>query len=382
MVEGTERYQQHPEYRDRAYATLMEARAWAYNFAVAPRLNVHPQVYWHTTWHANVFALGQPLADFRYGGLFLDGSKRYVLRGRIGAARLMLMQVHTHLLGDPRSQEIGNYDFHDFELGPDGSFEVTVSAEERSGNHIRLHTKSDLNFILIRRIMGDWNDDLGTLTIDEIDTALDCREAPQWDVDMVSAIDAGAAFVTYLVRTYVVGLYEIYRSRAGGEKNAWAAMPGQDVATWLIGSPSVTYAPAVFEINREEALIIEWVPPDSAYWSVQIGDVWSRPLDYTHHQTDINMTRAAIDDDGVFRAVVCIDDPGVANWLETTGNTEGTIVVRSYRNRTPMTMPTLTKVPWSTVADHLPATTAMATAAARENAIAYRRRATYDFFHR
>ena len=381
MLEATERFATRPRYRDRAYAALMEARAWAYNFAVAPRLNIHPQVYWHTTWHANVFALGQPLADFRYGGLFLDGSRKYVLRGRLGAARLLLMQVHTHLLGDPRSQEIGNYDFHNFELGPDGTFEVTVSAEERSGNHIRLHRDSTTNFILIRKIMGDWNDDLGALTIDEIDSPLDCSQAPHLDVDMAAAIADGAAFMTYLIRTYVVGLHDIYSSRAGGRRNAWAEMPGQDVATWLIGSPSVTYAPAVYEITADDALVIEWAPPDSAYWSVQLGDVWSRPLDYMHHQTDINMQRASLDGDGRFRAVICLDDPGVANWLDPTSNVEGTIVVRSYRNYTPMTMPSLTKVPRKDLLSSLPADTTMVTAAQRTSALEYRRTSTYRFFH-
>jgi hypothetical protein len=79
-------------------------------------------------------------------------------------------------------------------------------------------------------------------------------------------------------------------------------------------------------------VLIEWDPPSSAYWSFQLGDVWSRPLDFAHHQTDVNMVRAAIDADGRVRVVIALEDPSVANWLDPCGHTEGTVVVRNCRS--------------------------------------------------
>lgn len=364
----------------KAYTNLLEAQAMAYNFAVVPRRHRdQPRVYWNLTFYDNAYNLGTPIQDFRYGAMFLDGSRTYHLSGRIGDAKLLLTQVHSHLLGDPRSEEVGNYDFGDFELGPDGSFDVVISADEQPGNWIRLVPESRYNFLLIRAIMADWNDELPSLAVDAT-TPTPPTEDP--DESAAEALSAAAHFAKYLIEVYIVGLYDIYLQRAGGQKNQWVKMPGKDVATSLVGSQSTTYVPGVYEMAAGEAIVIEWTPPESDYWSVQLGDVWSRPLDSMHHQTDINMARAAIDSDGKFRAVVTLDDPGVANWLDPTGNLQGVIVMRNYRSRSATVEPSLVKIKADELADYLPADTPAVTPEERRKALAYRRSAMQSFFLR
>jgi hypothetical protein len=158
-------------------------------------------------------------------------------------------------------------------------------------------------------------------------------------------------------------------------------MPGADVAKSLVGSQSTTYVPGVYEMEADEAIIIEWTPPDSDYWSVQLGDVWSRPLDFVNHQTDINMVRAATDADGKFRAVMALDDPGYANWLDPCGNLQGTIVIRNYRSRSETIEPKLIKVKTTQLAEHLPASPTV-TPQERRTALEYRRSAIQRFFLR
>src|SRR3546814_14025422 len=62
---------------------------------------------------------------------------------------------------------------------------------------------------------------------------------------------------------------------------------------------------------------------------------------------------ARISPDGKFRAVVALEDPGVPNWLDPAGFTEGTIYGRWYACDTCPT-PTIRRVPVSTLRDHLP----------------------------
>jgi hypothetical protein len=376
MLEDTERFQRQPHLRGQAYATLVEAQAMAYNFAVQPVVNGvngdHPEPGWHTTWHHNLYHLGQSVQDFQYGGLFLDGRRTYRLTGRIGDVKLLLLQVHNHLLGHPNSQEIGNYDFHQaFDIAEDGTFDVVLSGTKQEGDWIELSPESDHNFLLMRRIVGDWNDDLGEMRIEVIDQPSDLHPLSEGD-PIAAAIELAAHFMVYLTEVFTVGLYDTYIGRAGG-KNAWAAMPGAEVATELIGSRSTTYCPGVFEIAADEALVVEWDVPDSAYWGFQLGDVWSRPLDFIHHQTDLNMQRATIDSDGKLRAVVCLDDPGIPNWLDPCGNLEGTLVTRNYRCVSETVPPRLTKVKLSELPDFLPAETARVTPEERAKALAYRR---------
>lgn len=377
MLEATDRFKDYPHLRGQAYATLAEAQAMAYNFAVQPVINgvngYQPEPGWHATWHHNLYHLGQSVQDFQYGGLLLDGRKTYRLSGRIGEVQLLLLQVHNHLLGDPRSEEIGNYDFHQaFDIGEDGTFEVVLGASEKPGDWIKLDAGSEANFLLIRRIVGDWNDDLGEIHIEVLDAPDDPEPMGEGDPIAV-ALDSAAHFMIYLTDVFTVGLYNLYVTRAENKKNAWAAMPGAEVATSLIGSRSTTYCPAVFEIRPDEALVLEWDVPTSAYWGFQVGDVWSRPLDFIHHQTDLNMRRATIDADGKVRAVVCIEDPGLPNWLDPCGNLEGTLVTRNYRCVSETIPPQLSVAKVEDLYDHLPRGTPRIAPEDRARALAYRR---------
>ncbi|HEY9469154.1 MAG TPA: DUF1214 domain-containing protein [Propionibacteriaceae bacterium] len=376
LLEDTDRFRNHPELRSQAYATLAEAQAMAYNFAVQPVVNGvngdYPEAGWHTTWHHNLYHLGQSVQDFQYGGLFLDGRKTYRMTGRIGNARLLLLQVHNHLNGHPASEEIGNYDFHQaFELGDDGSFDVILSATPHTGNWIELSAESDHNALIMRRILGDWNDDRGEMHVQIIDQPADLE--PMGDDPIASALFLAADFMVYLTKVFTVGLYDTYIGWANGQKNAWAAMPGANVATELIGSRSTTYCSAIWELESDEALIIEGEVPDSAYWGFQLGDVWSRPLDFIHHQTDLNMQRATLCADGRVRAVLALKDPGIPNWLDPCGNDQGTLVFRNYRSTRPTNPPLLTKVKLADLMDHLPSDTPRITPDERAAALAYRR---------
>lgn len=161
------------------------------------------------------------------------------------------------------------------ELDADGSFEVTISAQEHPGNWIRPDGDSRNNFLPVRRIVGDWNDDLGHVSIEAVGPQITDDPERRAAESIMDAAD----YPKYPVEVYTIGLYDLYIKRADGKKNTAATMPGADVAASLIGSRSTTYVPGVYEIAPGEALIVEWKVPDSSYWSFQLGDMWSRPLD-------------------------------------------------------------------------------------------------------
>jgi len=370
-MEDTPRFKQWPQHRAKAYHTMLEALAMVYNFVIAPRMH-HPRLRVNTGWQTDVYTLGQNGPDLFYALTFVDGAQTYRLRGRFGDCVLMLGQVLNHLPGHPESKAIGNYDLSKFQAGPDGSFEITLSADRHEGNWMALDRNSPYHFILFRRFMGDWNQDPGRLTIERIsDIPADHYDADEFDeVTMARRIDAGTNFLRYLIHDFNLQLFDTY-AKVGGGMNHMAFLPG--TITSEVGSPSSNYAMAVFDLADDEALVIELNPlPDGVYWSLQLGDVWSRSLNFTHRQTSVNMHHAAIDRDGGFRAVVAHRDPGVANWLDTTGRRQGTVVFRNYR-ATHEPVPTTRKVSFSQIRESLPKDTATITPPQREAALRRRR---------
>jgi hypothetical protein len=75
-------------------------------------------------------------------------------------------------------------------------------------------------------------------------------------------------------------------------------------------------------------LLIEVADPEAQYWGLQlVPSLWSN-LDFANRLTSSNPYFAQRDADGVYRLVVSGKDPGLYNWLDTTGLQRGVVIVR------------------------------------------------------
>jgi hypothetical protein len=88
-----------------------------------------------------------------------------------------------------------------------------------------------------------------------------------------------------------------------------------------------------------------------------------------------------VDDDGKVRVVVAHQDPGVANWLDTAGHSEGPIILRCVRTET-APVPTTRVVPFDRLVDELPSTVRRVSPVERSAAIDVRRKAVSRRFAR
>ncbi len=70
---------------------------------------------------------------------------------------------------------------------------------------------------------------------------------------------------------------------------------------------------------------------DCAYQAIQIGSDWYASTDYETHQTSLTKAQAVTDPDGKMRLVISEGNPGIANWLETTGHRTGPMMLRWQR---------------------------------------------------
>ncbi len=187
---------------------------------------------------------------------------------------------------------------------------------------------------------------------------------------MARRIDAATAFLKYLIHDFNMQLFDAY-AKVGGGYNNMAFLPG--TVTSQVGSPTSNYAMAVFDLAEDEALIITLNPmPDGVYWGLQLGDVWSRSLNFTQRQTSLNMKTTLADADGVCRVVVAHSDPGVANWLDTTGRRQGTVVFRNYKTNS-QPVPNTLKVKLADLYAYLPHATGRVSPAQRAATLEARR---------
>jgi hypothetical protein len=112
-----------------------------------------------------------------------------------------------------------------------------------------------------------------------------------------------------------------------------------------------------------------------------LGDVWYQSLDWVNRQSSLNGQQAFVGDDGGFRAVVSHRDPGIANWLDTTGATQGCITYR-WNQATSYPVPTLELVPFDELGRHLHPETPRVTPEERSDLLRRRRRGALRRFRR
>jgi hypothetical protein len=88
-----------------------------------------------------------------------------------------------------------------------------------------------------------------------------------------------------------------------------------------------------------------------------------------------------VDVDGKVRVVVAHRDPGVANWLDTAGHSQGPIILRCVRTET-APVPTTKVVPFDRLIEELPSDTRRISPNERLAAIDIRQKAVSRRFAR
>ncbi|HEY6426315.1 MAG TPA: hypothetical protein VIX84_03700, partial [Acidimicrobiales bacterium] len=121
--------------------------------------------------------------------------------------------------------------------------------------------------------------------------------------------------------------------------------------------------------------------PEGLYWSFSIGNPWWETIDYANHQSSLNGHQAVVDDDGLVRAVIAHEDPGIANWLDTAGHSAGPVILRCVRTET-APVPTTRVLPFSKLDGALPEATRRVTAEERATVMQARRIAVSKRFAR
>ncbi len=319
----------------------------------------------HPDWSPlyNPVFMCQPNPDDIYLFSPLRDDLTYRVSGDRGTVSKLIFVTQRGIPGTLAS--VGEYgaansiDDQDFTVGPDNQLEIIFSAVRPAGyggNWSQLKAGADC--LLVRYRMIDWECEIDPqLTIECLDEVpLKRRLAPEDVVERFaqqSTIPRNQNRLFYKMQNDIldaVGQNAIHPVR----------LPGLD---------KQLYWPAVYSFDEDEALIIETeMPAIARYWNVQLNDPLFNAVEYVYRHSSINGSTAVIDSDGKLRVVIALNDPGVHNWLDPAGFTEGTLYGRWY-DCSSLPIPSITKVKLADLEAHLPADTAKVSPQERELAL-------------
>lgn len=308
---------------------------------------------------------GMECPDCLYTRAVLRGGQRYRLFGNRGTARYVGLQTMNGIAAT------ANALVDELAVDSAGNFEVFLSADEQPGNWLRV--EGDNPTLAVRHFFYDWDT--------EVPSSLRIERLGGPAAATGDRVDAGDALARQLV-----ALGDFVHDNLAFFLQFGAAPPTNGFLPPIDRTDMGAAAenrPVIgrWELEPDEALIVEVEPPEGIYWSFSIGNPWWETIHYGRHQSSLNAHQAVVDSDGRVRVVLCSQDPGAANWLDTAGHSNGPIILRCVRTAT-APVPTTRVVPATNVLSDLPSDTARITAAERAAVLAARRRAVHERFRR
>lgn len=315
----------------------------------------------------DVRSWGMDCADAVYTHAALEPGARYRLLGNPGTARYVGLQTMDG------QAATANAVADELEIAADGTLELVLSPEEQPGNWLR--TAGENPSLVVRHFFYDWDTEVVS------DLRLERIDADSTDSSSASATAPLAATAERLgaVGDFVVANLGFFT--AFGQAPPVNGFLEPFDQTSIGGAAENRPVIGRWQLEPDQALILEVTPPVGAYWSLSAGNPWWETIHYGRHQSSLNGHQAVLDDDGVFRAVLCGTDPGVANWIDTAGHSNGPMILRCVRTET-APVPSTTLVALSDLDGALPAGTARVTPAERAATLAARRRAIAERFGR
>lgn len=313
----------------------------------------------------DIVTWGLECPDCVYLNASLRAGETYRLFGNRGTARYVGLQTMDGIAAT------FNCLVDDLEVDADGSFEAILSTDEHDGNWLRL--AGDHPTLTVRNFFYDWDIEVpATLRIERVGDEVVPR-------DRAVDLDVSVSRQLYALGEFVYDNLKFFLD-FGAMAPANGFIPPMDMTEMGAAAEN---RPVIgrFELEDDEALVLEVQPPKGVYWSISLGNPWLETIHYGRHQSSLNGHQAIIDADGIFRAVICATDPGVANWLDTAGHSNGAMLLRCVRTEN-ATVPNTRVVKFDDVLSALPVDTTMITSDERARIIDARRRAVHERFYR
>ena len=261
--------------------------------------------------------LGADNPDNWYLTAAISGEYEYRITGSAGTIHYLGLGSYSPGLAGRETH--GYLERHELEVAPDGSLEIALSCHKQPGNWLPMQRNT--RTLLVRQTFLDReHEEIADLRIERIGG--EPSPTPLSAKRLDRALRSTAHFAAGYAQMFA-GWTERLKKRPN-------ELPEFDPAEAAAsgGDPNIRYYNGYFDLQADEALVVEVTPPECDFWNIQLSNYWMESLDYRYHRIHLNKHTAHYEPDGSVRIAISAEDPGIENWLTTADHRRGVITLR------------------------------------------------------
>jgi hypothetical protein len=253
-----------------------------------------------------------------------------------------------------------SYDLSQFTPNADGSYTITMSPTQQAGNWVN---STGAQTLLLRDTVNNWGLPHDNITIQQQGTP-STFTLPVLSKGQISSILNDIATNLSGLNSSVTN-YGIQKMFASIPDNTFKPIGPTTSAVGGPILPGQLSSLGRYNLQPDQALIIKVPDVAAGYTGAQLSNVWQQDLPYATATGSLNNSDVFKSSDGYTYYVVSAQNPGVANWLNTSGTTDGSISLRfqDLTGSVSDTQVTTQIVPVADVRQNLPADTPTVTPA-------------------
>lgn len=271
--------------------------------------------------------------------------RAYRVTGNLAGSVYLSFTVETDTTeGGYSTQTAGVLRDSDFDVAPDGSFEVFFGGEQRERNWLALAPRAS------ELIVRCYFEEAAPVAADPnrivplyIEPLADPGPPAPWND---ASVAAGIRRVGAFVRSRT-----LEQPKPGErEQPSWVSTtpnafpPPELPGTFAFAAADAAYSMAPYALAPDEALVMAGRWPECRFANVCLWNRYLQTFDYAHRPVSRNRANTALEPDGSFRIVIAHEDPRVPNWIDTEGRPFGMVFWRFFLPEGPIETPQATVV--------------------------------------
>ena len=253
--------------------------------------------------------------DSVYRVIPIGESQSYVIRGKLGK---QLFNENHFTLWDENMKTIGLISGNNIKVDSKNNFEIFVNPKSNEGGKNHIQTSSGAKEFYIRDTMIDWLNDRPNML----------------EIEIMEASKSGKGFD----KKKKLETVKAYMQK-------WAA----NTTRWNQQALSKPVNEFSFKIDRDTDgalrnqvyLLGHFALPSSdhcikldihlygaKYFIAPITNIWGTTNNIVTKNGSLNNSQAKVNQDGTYTFILSVNDPGVFNWLDPSGLSEGILTLR------------------------------------------------------